>query len=86
MGSSMSQLVGQTILRGKVMDGSTGESLIGATLEVKGTNHGGVTDFNGDFYLKLDSIPPVSLTIAYGGYETLLIVITDASLEIVANP
>ena len=37
------------ILRGKIIDAGTGEPLIGATVAVKGTTTGGITDFDGNY-------------------------------------
>ncbi|MBB4080737.1 TonB-linked SusC/RagA family outer membrane protein [Lewinella aquimaris] len=49
--------------------GSDGEPLIGATIMVKGTTRGTVTDYNGDF--TLDEVPETStLVFTYTGYST----------------
>ena len=45
---------GQGFLRGKIIDGETGEGLIGATVSKEGTNIGTAADFDGNFSLKLD--------------------------------
>ncbi len=82
MGLSLGQPVAQTILRGKVIDGSTGEPLIGAIVKVLGTTNGGVTDFNGAFYLKIDSILPVTLATSYTGYNSMTMEISNADLMI----
>jgi TonB-dependent receptor len=42
-------------LRGSVIDNVTGEPLIGVTVVVKGTTIGAISDFEGDFELKLDA-------------------------------
>ncbi|PIB34186.1 hypothetical protein BFP72_01445 [Reichenbachiella sp. 5M10] len=41
-------------LRGKVIDGETGEGLFGATVTKKGTSQGSVADFDGNFSLSLE--------------------------------
>lgn len=46
--TSMSS-IGQINLRGNVIDASINEPLIGATVIIKGTTIGSITDFNGDF-------------------------------------
>lgn len=41
----------QTVLTGKVTDKSTGESLPGVSIVVKGTTNGTITNVDGDFTL-----------------------------------
>jgi TonB-dependent receptor len=41
-------------LRGKILDGDTGEGLIGATVYKEGTSTGAVADFDGNYSLTLD--------------------------------
>jgi TonB-dependent receptor len=56
-------LVAQTgKISGKVMDDATGETLIGATVQIEGTNQGAATDIEGKFLL----------TIAPGDYTLIL--------------
>lgn len=42
------------IIRGTVIEGATGDPLIGVTVVVKGTTTGGVTDFDGKFEINID--------------------------------
>jgi len=42
-------------LRGKILDGETGEGLIGATVYKEGTTLGAVADFDGNYSLSLES-------------------------------
>ncbi len=58
------------VVSGKVVDQSTSEELIGATVLLKGTNNGTVTDLNGNF--RLTNLPNglVDLEVRYIGYET----------------
>ncbi|MBK8194782.1 MAG: TonB-dependent receptor [Lewinellaceae bacterium] len=58
----------QITLRGKVVDGETGEELIGAAVVLVG-NGGTITDYNGEFTLKVDALP-VNLKFSYTGYST----------------
>src|SRR3712207_8295631 len=46
------QVFAQRIIavRGNVTD-ETGEAVIGASVSIKGTAHGAITDLNGDFYI-----------------------------------
>ncbi len=51
-----------------VVDDTTGEPLIGATVMEKGTSNGTATDFDGNFTLNVD--PKGTLVISYIGYDT----------------
>src|SRR5690606_8914276 len=53
---------------GKVIDQS-GEPLIGVNIQVKGTNKGTVTDFEGDFSFE-DINENAVLVVSYVGYQT----------------
>ncbi|MBY2899699.1 hypothetical protein AE938_12675 [Bacteroides fragilis] len=57
-------------VRGKVTDPS-GEPLVGATVRVKGTNLGTISDENGDFTLKTDGNR--ELSVDYIGYESVIL-------------
>ncbi|MCM0296448.1 carboxypeptidase-like regulatory domain-containing protein [Bacteroides fragilis] len=57
-------------VRGKVTDPS-GEPLVGATVRVKGTNQGTISDENGDFTLKTDGNR--ELSVDYIGYESVIL-------------
>lgn len=54
-------------IKGKVIDKTTGETIIGASVKIKGTSAGAVTDVNGSFTLNAD--PNAVLVISYIGYE-----------------
>lgn len=55
-------------IMGRVLD-STGESIIGASVLVKGTASGTITDLDGNF--KLDNVPSnATLVVSYIGYKT----------------
>jgi len=56
------------VLKGIVKDAKTSESLIGATISVKGTNTGVSTDFEGAFSIKTTLAPPIVLVVTYVGY------------------
>ncbi|MFI5137968.1 MAG: SusC/RagA family TonB-linked outer membrane protein [Sphingobacteriales bacterium] len=55
-------------ITGKVTDQSTGETLIGVSVKVKGTNTGTLTDINGKFTLTAED--NATLVISYIGYTT----------------
>lgn len=57
-------------VRGKVTDPS-GEPLVGATVRVRGTNQGTISDENGDFTLKTDGNR--ELSVDYIGYESVIL-------------
>lgn len=60
----------QTVLyTGKILDNTTSEPLIGATVKVKDTSIGTITDVNGNFSIRVpDNISPVILEISFIGY------------------
>ncbi len=51
-----------------LVDDTTGEPLIGATVMEKGTSNGTATDFDGNFTLNVD--PKGTLVVSYIGYDT----------------
>ncbi len=60
------------IVRGKVIDDSNGETIIGANVVLEGTSTGTTTDLDGDFSLELDP-GTYTLQITYIGYQALSI-------------
>ena len=57
----------QTEISGTVVD-PTGETVIGATVMEKGTSNGTITDFDGNFKIKVEA--GATLVISYIGFET----------------
>ena len=57
----------QTEISGTVVD-ATGETVIGATVMEKGTSNGTITDFDGNFKIKVN--PGAILVFSYIGFET----------------
>ena len=57
-------------ISGVVSDAATGETIPGATVLVKGTGNGTVTDFDGNYKLSVSS-GDNTLVISFVGYETL---------------
>jgi outer membrane receptor protein involved in Fe transport len=55
-------------ISGTVKDASTNESLIGATVSIKGSSSGTVTDEDGKFQLQVEQSFPITLIISYIGY------------------
>lgn len=81
----------QKIIQGKVMD-QTGESLPGASVIIKGTQLGTITDTDGMFEIHVPDAQTAILVISFMGMETieykvegknnLLIIMKDSSLEL----
>lgn len=63
-------MVGQnnTIITGKVKDKKSGEALIGSTINIKGSNIGTATDYEGFFQLKVNQKVPFTIVVSYVGY------------------
>jgi len=56
-------------VRGKIIDATTGEELIGTTVFVEGTTNGTVTDFEGNYSLPLNA-GTYTIIVSYISYET----------------
>ena len=61
---------------GTVTDANTGEEVIGATVKVKGSTGGSITDFNGGY--KISVKPGATLEVSYVGYQTKSVKVTKA--------
>jgi iron complex outermembrane receptor protein len=60
----------QTVLKGSIVDRTTSETLIGATIQIKGTTEGTVADLDGKFEFTTSKPLPITLVITYVGYQT----------------
>ena len=60
----------QSIIKGVVKDAKTGEAVIGATVLIKGTTQGTVTDWDGTFVIKTNNPLPANLEVRYSGFAT----------------
>ena len=69
---------GQVLIEGTVSDGSTGETLIGASIIIKGSTTGVQTDFDGNFNLEVSEFPVV-LVISFVGYQQKEVEVTNAT-------
>lgn len=56
-------------VKGKVKDATTGQSLVGATIKVDGSDKGAIADMRGAFEIKLKQ-GSYTLKVSYVGYET----------------
>ncbi len=68
---------GQTTITGTVMDGSTDQPLIGATVQVKGSTTGVVTDLEGKY--SINASPTDVVVFSYVGYNDQEIQVGDKS-------
>ncbi|QGK74294.1 SusC/RagA family TonB-linked outer membrane protein [Flavobacterium sp. SLB02] len=66
----------QSKLEGIVVDAVTKEPVIGASINIKGTTHGAVTDFDGKFYFQTGQKLPYTLIVSYLGYKKTEVVVT----------
>lgn len=76
---SLSVAYAQTNISGKVTDAAAGESLAGVNIMVKGRVVGTITDTDGNFSLKVNDSPPMTLVFSFVGYRSLEMDITDAN-------
>src|SRR5690606_29008809 len=60
----------QNNLQGTVYDANTSEPLTGATVSIKNTQIGTVTDFDGNFTLGHGETYPLEVQVSYLGFET----------------
>ncbi|MFY7909503.1 MAG: TonB-dependent receptor [Emticicia sp.] len=67
---------------GKVIDAITNEPLIGASVSIKGTTNGSITDINGEFSLLTGQKLPFTIVVSSVGYLKKEIVINDNKIEI----
>lgn len=66
----LSYIANAAILSGIVLDAYTKESLLGATVQVKGSTQGVITDADGKFLIDYSGAFPVTLVYTYLGYQT----------------
>lgn len=67
----------QTVVSGTVVDARTGSTLAGVNVYVRGTVRGVATDMNGNFTLRINQEPPMTLVVSIIGYLTQEIEITE---------
>jgi iron complex outermembrane recepter protein len=60
----------QTPLRGRIVDAGTANELVGASVTVKGTVRGTITDSRGVFAMKVSQRPPFVVLVSAIGYRT----------------
>lgn len=67
----------QSKLDGTVIDAVTKEPIIGASINIKGTTHGAVTDFDGKFHFQTGQKLPYTLIVSFLGYKKAEIVVNS---------
>ncbi len=65
----------QSKLDGTVVDDITNQPIIGASVTIKGTTHGVVTDAEGKFYFQTGQKFPYTLIVSYIGYKKLEVIV-----------
>ncbi len=68
----------QQVLNGVVKDRESKETLIGASVVIRGTTEGAVTDLYGRFRLETMRPFPVTIEVSFIGYETLVRAVSSA--------
>ncbi len=68
-----------TTISGKIVDEATKEPLIGVNILVKGKVTGTVTDTRGNFNLRVNEAPPITLVVSIVGFQGKEVQITDAN-------
>ncbi|MBK9328959.1 MAG: TonB-dependent receptor [Sphingobacteriales bacterium] len=69
-------------IKGKITDKATKEALIGANVQIKGTNFGAVTDIEGNFEIKAAVKLPVVVEVSYLGFTTEELTISEENQKI----
>ncbi|AEE49701.1 SusC/RagA family TonB-linked outer membrane protein [Haliscomenobacter hydrossis] len=69
-------------LHGEVLDEKTKEPVIGATVQIKGTTHGVVTDVEGKFYFQTGQVLPYTLIISNLSYKTREVIAETSNIRI----
>nr|WP_294780807.1 TonB-dependent receptor [uncultured Flavobacterium sp.] len=65
----------QSKLDGTVVDAITNQPIIGASVTIKGTTHGVVTDTEGKFYFQTGQKFPYTLIVSYIGYKKAEVIV-----------
>ncbi len=68
LGFSNISIAQENTINGKIVDNESGETVIGATVVIKGTTTGSTTDIDGNFTIKTNKPYPIILVINSMGY------------------
>ncbi|MDR2042635.1 MAG: SusC/RagA family TonB-linked outer membrane protein, partial [Tannerella sp.] len=74
-----------TDIKGTVIDKETQEPVAGATVAVKSTASGIITDADGQFVLSTDASLPVTLEISFLGYKPQIVEVYDAGTPLLIS-
>lgn len=72
----------QAQITGTVTDGNSGDPLIGASVMIKGSTIGTITDVDGRFSLANEKGGDCQLEISYLGFQTILINVADGATDV----
>lgn len=75
----------QTTISGTVTDAGNRETLIGATVILKGTTEGTTTDLDGQFLFTTNRALPVTLVVSFVGYNTVELVLADRTTNLAVS-
>ena len=78
---SFTGLMAQTALSGKITDAESGEPIFGATVVVKGSNVGTITDFDGNYTLNAPA-GATTLVVSYIGYKSEELAISGGKMDV----
>jgi iron complex outermembrane receptor protein len=73
-------------ITGTILDSQTNAPLIGASVSIKGTTNGDLTDENGQFFLKTGQKLPFTLIVTYVGYIRKETQISEEKLTLLLDP
>lgn len=73
--ASKEKTIKKRTLIGTILDGSTGEALVGVSVKIKGTGDGTITDLDGKFSIGVTS--QMQLEVSYIGYKTQTVMVGD---------
>jgi outer membrane receptor protein involved in Fe transport len=78
----------QNVIKGKISDKQTGETLIGASVVIEGTTEGTITDIDGNFQISTERSLPIKLVISFLGYEKITYEVTnwDQKVNVKVSP
>jgi len=71
----------QYVIKGRAIDSTNGEPIYAAVIGEKGTGNGTISDFDGDFTLKVETLPVV-LIIGLIGYDPQEITVSSADKKL----
>ena len=75
----------QGTIKGTIYDDNSGETLIGATVILKGTTTGTTTDVDGNFTLEVSQNPPLTLVVNFLGYSPKEVTVNSFSEKVKVN-